>query len=97
MSGRKSLESSLRQLEREKALLQHKSLESHRKAENEADRKRCLENEGGNHPGAALVVHRRIDVYLWIILPSPGQINHRGPPVKRRCSVDILDSAIKLC
>lgn len=46
VSGRKSLESSLRQLEREKALLQHKSQESHRKAESEADRKRCLENEG---------------------------------------------------
>lgn len=46
VSGRKSLESTLRQLEREKALLQHKSQESHRKAENEADRKRCLENEG---------------------------------------------------
>uniref|UniRef100_A0A3Q3G7T1 non-specific serine/threonine protein kinase n=1 Tax=Labrus bergylta TaxID=56723 RepID=A0A3Q3G7T1_9LABR len=44
-SYRKSLESSLRQLEREKALLQHKSLDSHRKAESEADRKRCLENE----------------------------------------------------
>uniref|UniRef100_A0A8D3CR58 non-specific serine/threonine protein kinase n=1 Tax=Scophthalmus maximus TaxID=52904 RepID=A0A8D3CR58_SCOMX len=44
-AGRKSLESSLRQLEREKALLQHKSLESHRKAESEADRKRCLEND----------------------------------------------------
>ncbi|XP_013865206.1 rho-associated protein kinase 2 isoform X2 [Austrofundulus limnaeus] len=44
-SSRKNLESSLRQLEREKALLQHKSLEIHRKAENEADRKRCLENE----------------------------------------------------
>ncbi|XP_046874244.1 rho-associated protein kinase 2 isoform X2 [Hypomesus transpacificus] len=45
VSSRKGLESSLRQLEREKALLQHKSLESHRKAESEADRKRCLENE----------------------------------------------------
>ncbi|KAM6968837.1 rho-associated protein kinase 2 isoform 2-T2 [Tautogolabrus adspersus] len=45
VSSRKSLESSLRQLEREKALLQHKSLDSHRKAESEADRKRCLENE----------------------------------------------------
>ncbi|CAF99028.1 unnamed protein product, partial [Tetraodon nigroviridis] len=45
VGNRKSLESSLRQLEREKALLQHKSLESHRKAESEADRKRCLENE----------------------------------------------------
>ncbi|XP_061100119.1 rho-associated protein kinase 2 isoform X2 [Conger conger] len=45
VSGRKALESSLRQLEREKALLQHKSVESHRKAESEADKKRCLENE----------------------------------------------------
>uniref|UniRef100_A0A674C588 Rho-associated protein kinase 2 n=1 Tax=Salmo trutta TaxID=8032 RepID=A0A674C588_SALTR len=41
----KALESNLRQLEREKALLQHKTVESHRKAESEADRKRCLENE----------------------------------------------------
>uniref|UniRef100_A0A3P8ZQH5 Rho-associated protein kinase n=1 Tax=Esox lucius TaxID=8010 RepID=A0A3P8ZQH5_ESOLU len=45
MSSRKALESNLRQLEREKALLQHKTVESHRKAESEADRKRCLENE----------------------------------------------------
>uniref|UniRef100_A0AAR2JJ64 non-specific serine/threonine protein kinase n=1 Tax=Pygocentrus nattereri TaxID=42514 RepID=A0AAR2JJ64_PYGNA len=45
INSRKVLESSLRQLEREKALLQHKSVESHRKAESEADRKRCLENE----------------------------------------------------
>ncbi|KAI1895124.1 hypothetical protein AGOR_G00103060 [Albula goreensis] len=45
VTGRKSLESTLRQLEREKALLQHKSVESHRKAESEADKKRCLENE----------------------------------------------------
>ncbi|XP_064158819.1 rho-associated protein kinase 2 isoform X1 [Anguilla rostrata] len=45
VSGRKTLESTLRQLEREKALLQHKSVESHRKAESEADKKRCLENE----------------------------------------------------
>uniref|UniRef100_A0A7N6B8T8 non-specific serine/threonine protein kinase n=1 Tax=Anabas testudineus TaxID=64144 RepID=A0A7N6B8T8_ANATE len=45
VTSRKNLESSQRQLEREKALLQHKSLESHRKAESEADRKRCLENE----------------------------------------------------
>ncbi|XP_054586147.2 rho-associated protein kinase 2 isoform X2 [Nothobranchius furzeri] len=45
VSSRKNLEAGLRQLEREKALLQHKSLESHRKAESEADRKRCLENE----------------------------------------------------
>uniref|UniRef100_A0A672Q790 non-specific serine/threonine protein kinase n=1 Tax=Sinocyclocheilus grahami TaxID=75366 RepID=A0A672Q790_SINGR len=36
------------QLEREKALLQHKSVESHRRAESEADRKRCLENEVNN-------------------------------------------------
>uniref|UniRef100_A0A8C1FLV8 Rho-associated protein kinase 2 n=1 Tax=Cyprinus carpio carpio TaxID=630221 RepID=A0A8C1FLV8_CYPCA len=45
VSGRKGLETTLRQLEREKALLQHKSVESHRRAESEADRKRCLENE----------------------------------------------------
>lgn len=52
-NSRKNLESSLRQLEREKALLQHKSVESHRKAESEADRKRCLENEG-ERPHAAI-------------------------------------------
>ncbi|XP_051504938.1 rho-associated protein kinase 2 isoform X3 [Myxocyprinus asiaticus] len=45
INSRKALETSLRQLEREKALLQHKSVESHRRAESEADRKRCLENE----------------------------------------------------
>ncbi|XP_067278312.1 rho-associated protein kinase 2 isoform X3 [Pseudorasbora parva] len=45
INGRKVLETSLRQLEREKALLQHKNVESHRRAESEADRKRCLENE----------------------------------------------------
>uniref|UniRef100_A0A4W4HJ54 Rho-associated protein kinase n=1 Tax=Electrophorus electricus TaxID=8005 RepID=A0A4W4HJ54_ELEEL len=44
----KALETCLRQLEREKALLQHKTVESHRKAESEADRKRCLENEVNN-------------------------------------------------
>lgn len=32
-------------MEREKALLQHKSVDSHRRAESEAERKRCLENE----------------------------------------------------
>ncbi|XP_042625119.1 rho-associated protein kinase 2 isoform X2 [Cyprinus carpio] len=45
INSRKGLETTLRQLEREKALLQHKSVESHRRAESEADRKRCLENE----------------------------------------------------
>lgn len=63
VSSRKNLESTLRQLEREKALLQHKSLESHRKAESEADRKRCLENEGD--------IRRAVDhpliQDLWII------------------------------
>uniref|UniRef100_A0A673CH11 non-specific serine/threonine protein kinase n=1 Tax=Sphaeramia orbicularis TaxID=375764 RepID=A0A673CH11_9TELE len=53
--SRKNLESTLRQLEREKALLQHKSLESHRKAENEADRKRCLENEGDGRQANTLL------------------------------------------
>ncbi|XP_062893636.1 rho-associated protein kinase 2 isoform X4 [Mobula hypostoma] len=42
---RKDVESALRQLEREKALLQHKNAEYHRKAEMEADKKRGLENE----------------------------------------------------
>ncbi|XP_078069263.1 rho-associated protein kinase 2 isoform X9 [Mustelus asterias] len=42
---RKDVESSLRQLEREKALLQHKNAEYHRKTEMEADKKRGLENE----------------------------------------------------
>ncbi|XP_043112266.1 rho-associated protein kinase 2 isoform X2 [Puntigrus tetrazona] len=45
INGRKGLETTLRQLEREKALLQHKSVESHRRAESEAERKRGLENE----------------------------------------------------
>ncbi|KAK1170259.1 rho-associated protein kinase 2-like isoform X1 [Acipenser oxyrinchus oxyrinchus] len=45
ISSRKNLESNLRQLEREKALLQHKNVEYQRKAENEADKKRCLEND----------------------------------------------------
>uniref|UniRef100_A0A6I8T0V2 non-specific serine/threonine protein kinase n=1 Tax=Xenopus tropicalis TaxID=8364 RepID=A0A6I8T0V2_XENTR len=44
-NARKSIESTTRQLEREKALLQHKSTEYQRKAENDADRKRSLENE----------------------------------------------------
>uniref|UniRef100_A0A8C6MCG1 non-specific serine/threonine protein kinase n=1 Tax=Nothobranchius furzeri TaxID=105023 RepID=A0A8C6MCG1_NOTFU len=39
------VEASLRQLERERALLQHQSAESLRKAEMESDRKRSLENE----------------------------------------------------
>uniref|UniRef100_A0A7M4EFL9 non-specific serine/threonine protein kinase n=1 Tax=Crocodylus porosus TaxID=8502 RepID=A0A7M4EFL9_CROPO len=42
---RKNVESSLRLLEREKALLQHKNAEYQRKAEHEADKKRNLENE----------------------------------------------------
>ncbi|XP_071999693.1 rho-associated protein kinase 2 isoform X3 [Engystomops pustulosus] len=43
--SRKNLESTSRQLEREKALLQHKIAEYQRKAENEAEKKRSLENE----------------------------------------------------
>nr|XP_020444853.1 rho-associated protein kinase 2-like isoform X1 [Monopterus albus] len=45
MSSRQRVEASLRQLERERALLQHQSAESLRKVEIEADRKRSLENE----------------------------------------------------
>uniref|UniRef100_A0A8C6MC14 non-specific serine/threonine protein kinase n=1 Tax=Nothobranchius furzeri TaxID=105023 RepID=A0A8C6MC14_NOTFU len=45
MNSRQKVEASLRQLERERALLQHQSAESLRKAEMESDRKRSLENE----------------------------------------------------
>ncbi|XP_053141596.1 rho-associated protein kinase 2 isoform X5 [Hemicordylus capensis] len=45
VTSRKNLESVLRQLEREKALLQHKNAEYQRKAEHEADKKRNLEND----------------------------------------------------
>ncbi|NWX72986.1 ROCK2 kinase, partial [Alca torda] len=45
ITSRKSVESAVRQLEREKALLQHKNTEYQRKAEHEADKKRNLENE----------------------------------------------------
>ena len=39
------MESTLRQLEREKALLQHKNAEYQRKADHEADKTRNLEND----------------------------------------------------
>lgn len=45
MNSRQKVEASLRQLERERALLQQQSGESLRKAEIEVDRKRILENE----------------------------------------------------
>ncbi|CAB1340527.1 unnamed protein product [Coregonus sp. 'balchen'] len=45
MSSRQRVESSLRQLERERALLQHQSAENLRRVEMEADRKRILEND----------------------------------------------------
>ncbi|XP_074847377.1 rho-associated protein kinase 2 [Carettochelys insculpta] len=45
LTSRKNVESALRQLEREKALLQHKNAEYQRKAEHEADKKRNLEND----------------------------------------------------
>lgn len=45
MSGRQKVETSLLQLEREQALLQHQSAENLRKVEIETDRKRSLENE----------------------------------------------------
>ncbi|XP_045916234.1 rho-associated protein kinase 2-like isoform X2 [Micropterus dolomieu] len=48
MSGRQKVEASLRQLERERALLQHQSTENLRRVEIEADRKRSLENELNN-------------------------------------------------
>ncbi|XP_061890972.1 rho-associated protein kinase 2-like isoform X1 [Entelurus aequoreus] len=45
MNSRQLMEASLRQMERERALLQHQSSENQRKMEMEADRKRGLENE----------------------------------------------------
>ncbi|KAM6915752.1 LOW QUALITY PROTEIN: rho-associated protein kinase 2-like [Xenentodon cancila] len=48
MNSRQTVEASLRQLERERALLQHQSAESLRKVEIETDRKRSLENELNN-------------------------------------------------
>ncbi|XP_044144460.1 rho-associated protein kinase 2-like [Bufo gargarizans] len=44
INSRKNLESTSRQLECEKALLQHKNAEYQRKAENEAEKKRSLRN-----------------------------------------------------
>uniref|UniRef100_A0A674N5C9 non-specific serine/threonine protein kinase n=1 Tax=Takifugu rubripes TaxID=31033 RepID=A0A674N5C9_TAKRU len=44
----RKVEASLRQLERERALLQHQSVENLRKVELETDRKRSLENELNN-------------------------------------------------
>ncbi|XP_038134615.1 rho-associated protein kinase 2-like isoform X1 [Cyprinodon tularosa] len=45
MNSRQKVEASLRQLERERALLQQQSAENLRKVEMEADRKRILENQ----------------------------------------------------
>lgn len=45
MNSRQRVEASLRQLERERALLQLQSAENLRKVETESDRKRSLENE----------------------------------------------------
>ncbi|KAM8847516.1 rho-associated protein kinase 2-like isoform 3-T3 [Synchiropus picturatus] len=45
MNSRQRVEASLRQMERERALLQHQSTEHQRKVELEMDRKRSLENE----------------------------------------------------
>ncbi|XP_023690440.2 rho-associated protein kinase 2 isoform X2 [Paramormyrops kingsleyae] len=45
IGSRKSMESTLRQLERENVLLQHKSTESQRRAESESEKKRVMESE----------------------------------------------------
>lgn len=66
MSSRQKVEASLRQLERERALLTHQSAENLRKVEIESDRKRSLENEckrwrnitskhGALEPGSCLI------------------------------------------
>lgn len=48
MNARQAAEESLRELEKEKALLKHQRTASIRKAGLETDRKRVLENEGEN-------------------------------------------------
>lgn len=48
------MEASLRQLERERALLQHENSENLRKVEVEADRKRSLENERERPPSPSI-------------------------------------------
>uniref|UniRef100_A0A672IJU7 non-specific serine/threonine protein kinase n=1 Tax=Salarias fasciatus TaxID=181472 RepID=A0A672IJU7_SALFA len=48
LTNRQKVEASLRQLERERALLQHQSADSLRRVEIETDRKRVLENELNN-------------------------------------------------
>lgn len=48
MNARQAAEDSLRELERDKALLTHQRSQSIRKAGLETDRKRLLENEGEN-------------------------------------------------
>ncbi|KAJ8390230.1 hypothetical protein AAFF_G00109690 [Aldrovandia affinis] len=45
MNRRRSVEEALQEVQKEKALLQHRSAGSQRRAETEADRKRCLETE----------------------------------------------------
>lgn len=54
MSSRQKGEASLRQLERERALLQHENSENLRKVEVEADRKRSLENERERPPSPSI-------------------------------------------
>ncbi len=48
VNARQAVEDSLRELEKEKALLKHQRSASVRKAGQETDRKRLLENEGEN-------------------------------------------------
>lgn len=63
MSGRQKVEASLRQLERDRALLQHQSAENLRKVEIEADRKRSLENEC-EHAAAAQTPKMSSEMHL---------------------------------
>ena len=63
MSSRQGVESSLRQLEMERALLQHQNTESLRKADSEMERKRSLENEREPLP-----LWRPVCFYSWVFI-----------------------------
>ena len=74
MSSRQKVEASLRQLERERALLQHQSSENLRKVEIETDRKRGLENEcehlGHNATINSLKLHLVVKIICFFLTGS---------------------------
>ena len=79
MSSRQGVESSLRQLEMERALLQHQNTESLRKADTEMERKRILENEREPLPLWWLVCfYMCVIMGFWAFLPAVRRDGERG-------------------